>query len=243
MVDAGGASDRWDAGRDRIVPYLETRGVDELDLFLISHADLDHVGGAQAIIRAFPTRLIVDPGLPVPSATYSALLETAKEYDVPWMAGRTGQRFEIDGVELTVLAPDSLRLGRDINDQSLILMLRYGAFEALFTGDASSDIEEELRLPGGVSVEVLKVGHHGSRTSSGQHFLNRLKPELAVIQVGERNRYGHPDPGVLRRLRASGAHILRTDRHGVVRISADDSGRWKVDLERGVAPMPVPLAR
>ena len=243
LVDTGGRTARWDAGRDRIVPYLKARGVRSLDLLLLSHADLDHTGGAASVIRALRPRQIVDPGVPVPSDPYRALLATARERGIPWVVGRAGQAFEVDGVRLVVLSPGWVDPTAGVNDQSLVLLVDFGRFEALLTGDVSAAIEEGLALPEHDRVEMLKVGHHGSRTSSGGAFLERLRPELAVISVGARNRYGHPDPGVLGRLVASGAYILRTDRDGDVRIRAEASGAWEVSVERGDAAGRAPAAR
>jgi competence protein ComEC len=115
------------------------------------------------------------------------------------------------------------------NAVSLVLELRYGRFSALLTGDAPTAVEEAI-LPGlkAAEVQVLKVGHHGSRTSTSPELLERISPEVALISVGARNRYGHPDPGILRRLEKGGVRVLRTDEEGTLVLRARRDGRYQV---------------
>ncbi len=233
LIDTGGRTERWDAGRDRVVPFLRRRGVRQLDLLVLTHADLDHTGGAPSVLEAFPPRRVIDPGVAVASHPFRELLANAERQGIHWTSAQAGQRLDLDGVMFTVLSPDSARGSEDVNDGSVVLLLRYGAFEALFTGDASRHVENQLLSGPLPPVELLKVGHHGSSTSTGAAFLERLQPELAVIPVGARNRYGHPDPEVLSRLETAGARILRTDQHGDIRILAERDGRWRVPENPG----------
>jgi competence protein ComEC len=137
--------------------------------------------------------------------------------------GSRGQRFTLDSVTFTILHPDRgwAGWGEDINEDSLVLLVEYGSFQALFAGDAGFPAELEMRhrtRP----VDLLKVGHHGSRGSTGDEWLDALRPRAAVISVGQ-NRYGHPAPETLARLRRHAVAVWRTDRDGSVTVSTDGS--------------------
>lgn len=222
----------WDAGSRRVTPFLDARGVEELEVFALTHADADHVGGAAAVLSAKRVGSVVGPARAAGGGPFVEALDVAARRGVPWRRGSSGDRWTLDGVTIDVLSPDQGRLAGSPNEDSLVLLVRFGAFEALLTGDASTEIEKALldRLP--TELEVLKVGHHGSRTSTAEELLSATRPEVAVISSGARNRYGHPAPEVVARLERHGARILRTDRHGTVRITADESGGFSVQLDR-----------
>jgi len=137
------------------------------------------------------------------------------------VAGQPGLAFELDSVRFRVLHPDTTWAGwaADVNDDSVVLLVEYGAFRALFTGDAGVAVEQALHSRIG-RVDLLKVGHHGSRTSTGDAWLAELSPRLAVVSVGT-NTYGHPAPEVLERLGAHHADIWRTDREGTISVVTD----------------------
>ena len=141
----------------------------------------------------------------------------------------------MDGVEISVLHPDGpTRVpyrGTDSNAQSVVLLVRYGEFEALLTGDAPVEVEEAILDDLPPYLEVLKVGHHGSNTSTSPVLLARTSPEVAVISVGARNRYGHPHIEVVNRIVELGARVLRTDRSGDIVIRARRSGLYDVSTE------------
>ena len=140
---------------------------------------------------------------------------------VPWHPGRPGERFVLDGVAFTLLHPDTAwpGLGDDLNEDSLVLLVEFGSFRALFPGDAGFAAEAWLRGRVG-PVSLLKVGHHGSRGSTGDAWLDELAPRAAVISVG-RNNYGHPAAETLRRLDARGTDVRRTDRDGEIHVATD----------------------
>ncbi|MEZ4414889.1 MAG: DNA internalization-related competence protein ComEC/Rec2 [Gemmatimonadota bacterium] len=235
LVDSGGRGRSFDAGRDRIVPFLTDHGVEILETLVLSHADLDHSGGAQSVLAALEVRSVIDPGVAAASSPYLDVLRSAHAERIPWVPARSGQVLDFDGVRIEVLSPATADADASLNDGSVVLLLRYGSFEALLTGDISAEVERSLLplLPS--ELEVLKVAHHGSATSTSWDLLEATRPELAVISVGRRNRYGHPDGGVMARLNASGARILRTDRNGTVRVRVDAAGRWRVRRARGAS--------
>ena len=223
LVDGGPADGRRNAGREVVLPFLVRQGVRRLDLVVLSHAHLDHVGGIPAVLERVPASLILEPARPVAEPNYLRMLELAEREGTRWRPGRAGDSLVIDGVVLRVLHPDTAwtRWNEDLNDDSVVLLVRYGAFEAVLAGDLG--IRAEAWLAGRVgAVDLLKVGHHGSAGSTGTGWLAELAPRAAVISVGP-NRYGHPAPGALARLTGQGTAVWRTDREGSVTVTLDQS--------------------
>jgi len=233
LVDAGPASARFDAGRDRVVPYLLRRGARNVDVAVLTHPHADHVGGIGAVWRRIPVNTVVDPAVPVPSSIYLDLVADARQGGLRWVAGRSGREVRIDGVALQILSPDDdllLDVPDDPNDFSVVFRLEYGRFAALFLGDAPRSVENRLvaRHGSALASSLLKVGHHGSRTSTGDSLLDTVRPRVAIVPVGRRNRYGHPDPGVIDRLRRHGVQVVRTDESGSVVVRARSDGSLQV---------------
>jgi competence protein ComEC len=227
LVDAGPRTPRSDAGRDRVVPFLLRHGARRIETLILTHPDADHIGGAAAVLEAFPVATVMDPGLPAGKDMFIDLLSAARREGQRWIAGRAGIAFSIDGVDFTVLYPvDELDGGSDANDFSLVFRLEYGSFAALFLGDAPASVEDELvaRHGGRLRAAVLKVGHHGSTTSTGEPLLIAARPDVALVSAGRRNRYGHPAPLVLRRLERHNVRVLRTDELGNVTVRATRTG-------------------
>jgi competence protein ComEC len=175
---------------------------------------------------------VVDPGTAVGKEVYLDVLEAAQERGIRWGVRGSGDSLNFDGIALRFLAPDSAGRAQavsDANAASLIVELRYGAFTALLTGDAPVEAEERA-LEGLLSrrIQVLKVGHHGSATSTSPALLERGRPEAAIISVGRRNRYGHPHPGILERLEAGMVQVFRTDEDGAVVLKARRDGSYRI---------------
>jgi competence protein ComEC len=223
-IDAGprgGPAGLPDAGRRTVAPFLQAHGAATLAALVISHAHADHVGGAPALLERFPTGLVVEPGERVDDPVYYDFLDAVEARGAPWHAGRPGERFELDGVRFTLLHPDPRwpHWGEDVNEDSVVLLVEYGAFRALFAGDAGFPAESLLHGRVG-PVALLKVGHHGSRGSSGGAWLEELHPRAAVVSVGV-NPYGHPAAAALGRLAAAGVQVWRTDQQGTVTVTTD----------------------
>lgn len=224
LFDAGRSWPRGDAGKSTILPYLRRRG-GPLDLFVLSHPHADHAGGAASVLRALRPDTYVDGAFVAPAGDYRASLVAAAESGVSWRRVRPGDSLAIDGVVVTLLAPDSAWTAtlRDANEASTVARVRYGRMRFLLTGDAERGEEAWLLARGAEALraEVLKVAHHGSRTSTTPEFVAAVQPRLALVSVGARNFYGHPSPDVVRRLMASGAQVLRTDRLGSIVVRTD----------------------
>ncbi|MDT8368010.1 MAG: MBL fold metallo-hydrolase, partial [Longimicrobiales bacterium] len=195
--------------------------------------DLDHVGGAAGLIEALPVGRIVGPGLLRGTAPMEAVVGAAEREGVPWSVVRPGDRWSVHGTDFTVV-----HAGGDDpapNEHSVVLHLGFGEFDVLLTGDVSSPVEDRLpaRLPPGTSIEVLKLAHHGSRTSTSADLLDALMPRAAVVSVGRRNRFGHPDPTVVRRLVEREIPLWRTDRLGSLRVTGHRDGSYRIEGEFG----------
>jgi competence protein ComEC len=232
LVDAGERDDGWDAGERRVLPFLRARGARRIEALVLTHPHADHVGGAGAVMRALPVGRVIDPGLPLGTPVYLQTLQVAEERGIVWNVARQDRTLQVDGVELLFLWPavDALDAPGDPNDISAVVHVRYGAFSALLTGDAPSEVEARLiaRYGDSLRADVLKAGHHGSRTASSGPFLDIVDPDLVVVSAGVRNDYGHPHAEVMARLGARGIDVARTDRDGTVRIEVEPGGAaWR----------------
>jgi competence protein ComEC len=221
LIDAGPRNERTDAGRRVLVPFLLRQGVRELSIAFVSHAHADHLGGLRSVLDRFSAAVVIEPGVQVADSLYYGLLDELAAEAIPWHAGQRGERFTLDSVSFTILHPDRRwsGWGEDVNEDSLVLLVEYRSFQVLFAGDAGFPAEREMRSrlrP----VDLLKVGHHGSRGSTGDEWLDSLRPTVALVSVG-RNTYGHPSPETLSRLRDRRIVVWRTDRDGSVAVLTD----------------------
>jgi competence protein ComEC len=227
LVDAGRTWNGGDAGRSIIVPYLRRFG-GELVLFVLTHPHADHVGGAATILRALHPAAYRDAAFAGGSASYRQSLAVASSEGIAWSRVHPGDSLSIDGVSVRFLAPDSAWTAglRDPNLASTIALVQYGEVRILLTGDAETPEESWLlaHAANELRADVLKVGHHGSSTSSSAPFLDAVNPRLALVSVGAGNSYGHPDPGVMHGLQARGATVLRTDQLGTIVLRTDGHG-------------------
>ena len=234
LVDAGGFpgmermahKPQIDIGEDVVSPYLWWRRIHRLDYVVLTHGHSDHMAGVPAVLDNFHPEELWTGAEP----------NTAGWQAVEQHAGRDGVRirqlrrpagpFSIDGAEVRVLAPAmDYQPGTNAhNNDSLVLEIRFGQRSVLLTGDAEAPVESELLAAGLVHpVTLLKVGHHGSKTSSGEEFLSALSPQYALISAGYKNQFHHPHPSVMARLRDHNVTVLRTDEHGLVTFRTDGS--------------------
>ena len=233
LIDAGPRVKRHDAGERRVLPFLRHQGVRRLEALILTHPDADHIGGAASVLRGMEVGHLVEPGLAVGKPIYLETLRVAEERGTRWTAARSGRTLRVDGVTLELLWPDESELDAAVeaNEISAVVRLRYGGFTALFTGDVSAPVEERLAARHGDSLraQLLKAGHHGSRTSTSAALLDVVRPELVVVSAGRGNRYGHPAPEVLRRLAGRQIPVARTDRDGTVSVlvTGDGNAGWR----------------
>jgi competence protein ComEC len=244
LVDAGRTWTGGDAGRSTVIPYVRRRG-GTVEAFILTHPHDDHVGGASSILESLRPRVYWDAAYTAGSRAYRESLALALEKGIRWQRVRPGDSLVVDNVAFRVLAPDSAWTESldDANDASTIVLVRYGDVRFLLTGDAETAEEQWLvRSAGaGLRADVLKVAHHGSRTSTSADFLAAVRPRVGLISVGAGNRYGHPGPRVLADLAAAGAVVVRTDRAGSVIVRTDgraltlevEGESWKLPAASG----------
>ena len=224
LFDAGPAWLGGDAGRTTILPYVLRRG-GSLEAFILSHPHTDHVGGAATVLTRLHPHAYWDAAFAGGSDAYIASLAAAKREGIEWHRVHPGDSIVVDDVRVSFLAPDSAWTVRlhDPNLASTIASVRYGVVRFLLVGDAER-AEEDWLLENDrdqLKADVLKVGHHGSSTSSSDAFLRAVRPDVAIISVGARNKYGHPSNDVLYALSRVGAEVLRTDEAGTVVVRTD----------------------
>ncbi|MEA2135364.1 MAG: competence protein ComEC [Solirubrobacteraceae bacterium] len=198
-----------------ILQRLAEAGVERLDALVLTHAQADHEGMAPAVIRAFRPRLVLDGGAGWPTPVQRGLAASR----VRMIAARAGQQLELGGIRLRLLwpppPPPGWRPEGDPNDRAVVALASAGPFDLLLTADAESDVTGPLDLP---AVEALKVAHHGSDDPGLPALLERTHPDIAAIEVGRHNTYGHPAPSTLAALHTKVPQVVRTDRDGTVRL-------------------------
>ncbi len=234
LVDGGPRSLSYDAGKWVIEPYLKRQGIRDIDVMILSHADSDHLGGLPHLLRRFPVHEVWDNGDHKDTELYREYLGLIDSLNIRHRIMRAGEVLdEFAPVHIFVLHPTERFLeGEKVsaNDGSLSLRISYGQVDMILAGDVEEDGEWRIARFGKLlESEILKVNHHGSRTSSTQKFLNLVQPQLAIISVGELNKFDHPHPEVLHRLRAIGAKVLRTDQHAAVILKTDGEEIEMVD--------------
>lgn len=202
----------------KVMPFWDR----SLDLVIATHPDADHIGGLVGIFERFDVARILEASVENDTATFRAYRKRVESEGASRISPARGTRIILDGsAVLTVLSRD-VSTASKTNEASIIVRLDYGETSFLFTGDAVTRNEHELlRFHHLLDTDVLKVGHHGSVTSTSAEFLSAVSPDIALISVGADNRYGHPHREVLDRLSSSGADIIRTDTEGTVRLLSD----------------------
>jgi len=227
LVDAGGLGGgaRFDVGERVVVPAVWALGVRRLHAFVATHGDVDHVGGAAAAATMVTTGEGWE-GIPVPGdPEMVSLLAAAAAAGIPWRLVIAGDVWRAGGVTVRVLHPPVAEWERRRvrNDDSVVLEVRYGEVSFVLTGDAGTPVEPAIAaaLDPSARLRILKVGHHGSATSSSWAFLRAVRPAVAIVSCGRQNRFGHPTRVVLDRLFAAGTAVFRTDRQGEVALETD----------------------
>jgi competence protein ComEC len=235
LVDGGGiltfgnrAKSKIDIGEDVVSPYLWQRSVRKIDVAVLTHAHDDHAGGLPALIENFhPSELWT--GATPPSEAWSQVRRKANDQGVKITAMHSGRIFDFGGARIEILSPpaDYVPSTSPKNNDSLAMRLTFGQRSFLLTGDMERPMEQRALANGlPLAADVLKVGHHGSNTSSTGAFLDAVSPTFAVISDGFENSFHHPHPLVLERLAAHRAAALRTDSQGLITIRTDGRRMW-----------------
>lgn len=218
LIDGG---DRRAA--DAFTRYLRDAGVSSIAYVIATHPHADHIAGLVNVLYEFEVGAVIMPRVAHTTVTFERLLDAIEEKNIPVIEPVPGATFRLGDAVLTIVAPNSGG-HRNLNNYSVSALVTYGATSFLFTGDAEVESEDEMLANGlDLSAQVLHVGHHGSRTSTTEAFLQAVSPKIAVISVGASNSFGHPNAEVVQRLESSGARVYRTDMHGTIVIASDGS--------------------
>ncbi len=250
LIDAGERTPRRDEGERTVVPHLARFGVNQVDALVMTHPDADHIGGADAVMRAVPVGMLVHNGQAEDSAMWTETLRTADSLGVRTQAAVAGDALRLDpAVRIRVLGPSrALAASNEANEASVILLVEYGRTRWLFAGDAETAAEAEVvaRYASLLRADVVKVGHHGSRTSSSVPFVAAASgvrpgarlvsaraqgtaPAFAVVSVARRNRHGLPDEEPVTRWLTAGANVVQTADQGAVWLRSDGERVSRVD--------------
>jgi len=211
LIDAGNNADA-----QTIKSYLDSQGITTLDAIIGTHVHEDHIGSMDTVINSFPVGKVIFPKQTSTTNTFKDFVTAVKNKGLQLTAPTVGDTFNIGEATVTILAPNGTGY-EDANDYSIVVKVTYGNTSFLLTGDAEAVSESQMVSKGlDLSATVLKVGHHGSRTSTGDSFLNKVNPKFAVVSVGKENSYGHPTQEVMDRLQTRGIPVYRTDENGTV---------------------------
>ncbi|MDE6999868.1 MAG: MBL fold metallo-hydrolase [Lachnospiraceae bacterium] len=215
LIDAGDYSKGT-----AIQNYLQKQKVKKLDYLILTHPDSDHIGGAPVIITKFEIDKVFMSNYEKDNKTYLKLIQALDNKRLKYTTPKVGTQYTLGTAKITILAPNGEY--DNPNDASVALMIQNGETRFLFTGDAGEDAERDmLETDMGLSADVLKAGHHGSRTSTSGKFFEAVSPSCAVISCGEDNSYGHPHAETLNTFRMNGVKVYRTDEDGTIIAVSD----------------------
>jgi competence protein ComEC len=227
LIDTGGKmilkDEEWkkrknsfSTGKDIVIPILKGEGISKLDKLIFSHGDFDHIGGGIDLLKSFQVKTLCVGDKVQYKPVEKDMIQFAKKKGITISKLHKGSSWKNKSGEFHVLSPKSHYQGEE-NHGSIVIYALVGGHSWLFTGDFEQLGEEQLiqRYPN-LTIDYLKVGHHGSETSSSLEFLKKIKPQVGIISVGKKNRYGHPKPVILNRFDSLRVPILRTDQNGAI---------------------------
>ena len=227
LLEYDGKTMLVDAGeRDQgtvVSAYLHDQSISGIDYVVATHPHSDHIGGMDEVLNSFQVGQFIDSGFPHTSKTYENMLTTINEKDIPFKVVEKGKEIEFDpAVDIEVLNPES-EYSEELNENSVVLKVSYGEVSFLLMGDAGLETEEKLMSTGyDLDSDILKVGHHASRSGSGENFISAVSPDVSIIEVGAGNDYGHPHAEILDRLQKA-SKVYRTDLDGSIVVTTDGS--------------------
>lgn len=223
LIDAG----RHD--REEVVSLLEDSGVERIDLFIATHPHADHIGQADQVLDAFPVEEVWMSGDSHTTKTFERMVAAIEASGADYYEPRAGEEFEIGSLLLEVLHPEELT--GDLNNGSIAVQVHFGDVSFLMMGDAEAEAEEEIiERSAHLQSTILRVGHHGSSTSTTPAFLEAVKPEAGIYSAGRENEYGHPHAEVVELFQEKNIPLYGTDQHGKIVVETDGTS-YEIILE------------
>ena len=229
IVDSGG-SESYDVGKNVLLPYLLDKRITKIDYIMISHFDTDHCKGFEYVLENIKVKNVIISKQSESSENFKQIMKIIRKKRINLIIVQKETKIKIDNfTTVDILSPQSENIADNMNDNSIVAKFEAYNFSILFTGDASEKIEKELiKEKINLKSDILKVSHHGSKTGTSEEFLKSVKPKIALIGVGENNKFGHPTKDVIKRLTENKIKIYRTDTDGEIRIKIKKSKNIKI---------------
>ncbi|KRQ86143.1 Hydroxyacylglutathione hydrolase [Caloramator mitchellensis] len=215
LIDAGSEKEEG-----KFIDFLDKNDIFKIDYVIATHPHEDHIGNIDYVINNYDVKKVYMPKVTANTKTFEKLMEAIKSKNLKITTAKAGQSFEVDGVRFDFLAPNKDRY-EDLNNYSAVLKVTYNNNTMLLMGDAEKLSEGEIIKKYDVKADIIKIGHHGSVSSTGKSFIKKVSPKYAVISCGRDNDYGHPHKETLEILNSLGINILRTDESGTIIFAMD----------------------
>lgn len=236
LIDGGGSSSSdFDVGESTLIPYILDRGFTKIDVVIISHFDQDHIGGILTVLQELKVGKVYISKQTEKSENYEKFLEIVNDRKIKVYEVVAGNVIHIEkNLYFDILWPTENQITTNVlNNNAIVCNLHYKNFSMLFTGDIEEIAEKEIlelysQNKNLLKADILKVGHHGSKTSTTSEFIKAIKPQIAVIGVGKNNKFGHPNDGVLQRIKDLNCKIFRTDLNGEISIEVNKNSKFKI---------------
>lgn len=215
LIDGGNNNDS-----ELVVNYIKSQGIKKIDYVIGTHPQEDHIGGLDAVINTFEIGKVIMPNVSSNTKTFEDVLLAINYKNLKITSPKVGDTYTLNNAQFTIMAPNKTDYN-DVNDASIVVKLQYKNSSFIFLGDAEKPSELQMLKLGNLKSDVIKIGHHGSNSSTTIDFLKAVSPKYAVITVGKDNTYGHPSDEVLDRLKKQNIEILRTDLDGTIVFTTD----------------------